>query len=254
MDNNDFFILEIKSTTSTNDFVRGLASSLTPSNPFVIVRADYQTGGKGQIGNSWESEDGKNLLFSVLYRPKNIKVKSQFYLSMAIALSIKDVVSLYVKGVQIKWPNDIYWRNKKLCGILVENDLTGKNIDACIMGAGLNVNQMKFESNAPNPISIAKIIGAEIPVMEILELVVIKLRRYIKYIEDGEFRVIEDNYMRSLFRGVGYYEYEDANGSFVAKVNHIEPTGMLVLTDSNGRDRRYEFKEVKYVFRDDGIN
>lgn len=244
---NDYIVLNLKSTASTNDFVRTLSKSLKPDNPYVVVRTDYQTNGRGQTGNSWESEDGKNLLFSVLYRPKNVKAKNMFCLSQAIALSIKEVLSLYIKDVTIKWPNDIYWHDKKIAGILIENELSGKFVDSCIMGVGINVNQKVFLSDAPNPVSMIQIINSEIPVTELLELIMIRLKSFVEQIERGEYLRIETNYSHSLYRGSGYYEYEDDNGRFVAKVHNIEPNGVLVLLDTDGKMREYQFKEVRFI-------
>ncbi len=116
--------------------------------------ADFQTAGRGQRGNSWESSKGENLLFTILLRPDFVPVADQFSISQITALAI--VKYLESKGLQpkIKWPNDIYINDKKICGILIEHTLSGANLSASILGIGININQMVFESDAPNPTSL----------------------------------------------------------------------------------------------------
>ena len=120
-----------------------------------------QTAGRGQAGNSWESEAGKNLLFGLLFHPREVEANRQFILSQAVALSICETLSDYAEDIRIKWPNDIYWKDRKICGMLIENTLVGRCIENCIIGAGININQQTFCSDAPNPVSLRQITGKE---------------------------------------------------------------------------------------------
>ena len=154
-------IEQLAETDSTNDYLAKLCNQGNIEE-FYTERTEYQTSGKGQRGNSWESEPGKNLLFSFVFYPTALEAKSQFNLSMLVATGLVDALSGYTDGFSIKWPNDIYWKDQKIAGILIENMLEGKYISQCIVGIGLNVNQTVFHSSAPNPISLAQIIGKEI--------------------------------------------------------------------------------------------
>ena len=122
--------------SSTNDFLR----SCSPSADITVVSASFQTKGRGQMGNTWVSNSGENALFSVLVCPTNLKATDGFVLSQAMALSIKEELDMYIDGVCVKWPNDIYVNGEKICGTLIENSLMGKNVGRSVIGSGINVN------------------------------------------------------------------------------------------------------------------
>jgi len=146
-------LIELEETDSTINFLGELYTKKQKVlEEFTTVTSEFQTSGKGQRGNSWEAEKGKNLLFSFILYPSFLEVKQQFLLSQLISLSIKEELDKWTKDISIKWPNDIYWKNRKICGILIENDIEGHTFSRCIAGIGLNINQEKFESNAPNPV------------------------------------------------------------------------------------------------------
>ena len=147
----------IKQTNSTSTLLREQYSDDLPH--LYTIRADYQTAGRGQAGNSWESEEGKNLLFSALLRYNDLRAADQWRLSMLVSLAVWEVLAKHLPKEQltIKWPNDIYFGDKKLVGILIENSLVGGYVGYSIAGIGVNVNQIKWLSNAPNPISMKEI-------------------------------------------------------------------------------------------------
>ncbi len=165
-------ILKEETVTSTNDRLAELCQE-KKIKEFTTLMAEYQTAGKGQRGNSWESEYGKNLTFSTVFYPQTIAPASQFILSMAVASAICTALAHYVHAdcLQIKWPNDIYWKDKKIAGILIENDLTGSQISQSIIGIGININQEEFHSSAPNPVSLRQITQKETDRMEVLNSV-----------------------------------------------------------------------------------
>lgn len=143
-------ILKEKETDSTNNRLAQLCDRENIKE-FTTLLVDKQTAGKGQRGNSWESAPGMNLTFSTVLYPSALKAREQFTLSMLIALSVYDTLSTYAEGFSIKWPNDIYWKDKKICGILIENELEGAYLLRCIAGIGVNINQEHFVSPAPQP-------------------------------------------------------------------------------------------------------
>lgn len=241
-------IITLKEVDSTNNYLRGLASD-ADGKEFVVAVADTQTAGRGQRGNAWESESGKNLTFSIRMKPHALDVSRQFLLSQAIALSVKEVLYDYVRAPhpRIKWPNDIYWNKKKLGGILIETDLVGKQVDMCIVGVGINLNQEHFLSDAPNPVSVWQITGHTCEPLTILRKILQRFIGYYRQIETGNTAYLIDQYHKALFRRVGYHQFRDANGIFSARIRQVESDGHLLLQDVDGQKRRYGFKEVEYL-------
>ena len=155
-------LIILPETDSTNNYLTQLCNEQQSAvREFTTVIAERQTAGKGQRGNSWESEDCRNITFSFVLYPTFIEARRQFILSQIVSLSIKEELDQWTEGISIKWPNDIYWNEKKICGILIENDLSGHHIGRSISGIGVNINQDVFRSNAPNPISLKQITGKD---------------------------------------------------------------------------------------------
>lgn len=243
---NPFIEIHLEETHSTSLYLHELAEK-EDIKDFTLVRADFQTAGRGQRGNSWEAEEGKNLLFSFLIHPSFLLAREQFLLSQITSLCIKEELDNYAEGFSIKWPNDIYWKDKKICGMLIENDLSGMYISQSIAGIGININQEQFISPAPNPVSLKQITGIEHDKEEILEKI---LRRYYCYYQElvkGNTENITVSYQQALFRKEGMHRYSDADGEFLARIVEVEPDGHFVLQDENGKIRRYVFKEVQYI-------
>jgi len=245
----DIALEEVKETTSTNDYLANLCRE-SKAKEFYTVVAKSQTNGKGQRGNSWESESGKNLTFSIVLYPTALEANKQFILSMLAALACHEALSNYTNGFSIKWPNDIYWKDKKIGGILIENELEGKYITQSIIGIGLNINQEVFHSDAPNPVSLKQIIGAEVNLQEVLMKVVhgiiVGYRQLEAYFNITQL-AISAMYRKHLYRRKGLFPYRDAQGDFLAEQQEVEPDGHLVLKDEQGTLRRYAFKEVTFV-------
>jgi len=235
---------------STNTYLRELGGG-DPAYDYEVAVASFQTAGRGQKGNTWESEAGKNLLFSILAHPSGIKVQEQFYISEAIALAVSDSVIAaigpeYADGVSVKWSNDVYWNDYKMAGILIENTLQGDRILDTVAGVGLDVNQEVFLSDAPNPISLKNITGREFDLNALLNDIV---DRFIGYMElPADKRPEVDNLYRArLYRRKGYYRFRDGNGIFNACIEGIRPDGCLMLQTDNEEHRVYEFKQVQFV-------
>ena len=233
------------STASTNTFLHEMMRQDKLPEGFLLY-TDFQTAGKGQPGNTWESENGKNLLFSMLLYPHSIKVYEQFILSEITGLAIRKVLEKYSDDITIKWPNDIYWKDKKIAGILIENSLFRDRIDTCIIGIGLNVNQEVFISNAPNPVSLRQITGNDIN-REILlmEIQAELLNIYQNY--SPEF--IHQEYLNNLYRRNGFHRYAEtaANTVFDAEIEDVLPDGRLILRTQAGETRTFYFKEIQFV-------
>ena len=230
------------STGSTNNLLKELSVKEKLPEGY-LVYTDFQTAGKGQPGNSWESENGKNLLFSILLYPHNIRVTEQFILSQITCLAIKKVLDKYSDEITVKWPNDIYWKDKKIGGILIENSLMRDKIDRCIVGIGLNVNQEKFTGNAPNPVSLKQITGKKTDREMILQDIHHQL---IKLYLNADIEKTQQEYHACLYRKDGFHPYIDASSHelFFARIEQVNPDGKLVLITKKGEKRGYYFKEV----------
>ena len=140
-------IIKLNAIDSTNSYLKNMVEINNLEN-YTVVTAESQNAGRGQLGTVWESEYGKNLTFSMLVRVKGFKIEDQFYLSMAISLGVLNALKPNVNNLlYVKWPNDILAEKDKLCGILIENVLSGSNIKHSIIGVGLNVNQDQFSDN-----------------------------------------------------------------------------------------------------------
>ncbi len=235
----DFKMIHIDETDSTNRWLRCHSGVRT------CVVAEYQTAGKGCGKNSWESERGKNLTFSVMVHPTDIPASRQFLISEIVSVALCETLDPYAgQQLQIKWPNDIYHGDRKLCGILIENRLQGNTIKDSIIGIGLNVNQETFLSDAPNPVSLCQIVGHDIDRDALL-------RDFLEHLAAAFTREdIPSVYRRLLYRKEGFHAYEDAKGRFLAKVHDVCDDGHLVLLDTEGTLRTYAFKEVQFVIKD----
>ena len=244
-------LIHISETNSTNSYLQTLCSKQQEVAEFTTVVADFQTSGRGQRGNSWESEPGKNLLFSFVLFPEFLEARRQFLISQVMSLAIKEELDSYTDDISIKWPNDIYWKNKKICGMLIENDLMGRTIRQSISGIGININQNEFHSDAPNPVSLKQITGQEHDRYEILSHILKRVQIYYNGLQtedSGTYTAeITARYARSLFRRRGFHPYEDAGGKFSARLLRVEQDGRFVLEDENGKEREYLFKEVQYI-------
>lgn len=242
----------LQTVHSTNSFLRELNGG-DASFDMELATTEFQTAGRGQKGNSWESEQSKNLLFSILLHPVYVQPSKQFCISEAIALavvkSLKEIVAeeSVAKDFTVKWPNDIYWKNKKIAGILIENELFGSTIRDCIVGVGININQQIFLSDAPNPVSLYNILGVNTNVEEMLDAIIKQFVANVSMIENGQTALLHNEYMDSLFRRKGIYPYRDADSEFMATIKDVREDGRLILVDSDDKERIYEFKEVAIV-------
>lgn len=217
-----------------------------------VVSAIEQTAGRGQRGNRWEAAPGKNVTLSILLRPQSIDARSQFMVSEIVSLSIVNVLKRYLREceVSIKWPNDIYVGDRKICGILIENSLMGSIINHTIAGIGLNVNQRQFVSDAPNPVSIFQLTGTETSIDEIRESLCNEILRMMhKFDDTGSFDELHMMYQTALWRRDGFHLYRSRGEgeAFEARIGGVSETGMLTLVDKDGNSTDYAFKEVAAV-------
>ena len=185
-------VIHISETNSTNNYLKELLQTQNVDEG-TVVWADFQ------------SEAGKNILFSIVLFPGFIKAGEQFILSQIVSLAVANCLQEYTEGISIKWPNDIYWNEKKICGILLENTILEDNIGHSVAGIGININQENFRSEAPNPVSLKQITNRDYNLEEILKTVVDNINAYYQQIKIGKTDFLIKQYKESLFRKDGYH-------------------------------------------------
>jgi BirA family biotin operon repressor/biotin-[acetyl-CoA-carboxylase] ligase len=212
-----------------------------------IVQTNYQSAGKGYSGNSWESEDGKNLLISVILFPAFLKPSDQFNISMTISLGICDFLSIFTAGCSVKWPNDIYINNDKIAGILIESAIIADKFEYSIAGIGLNINQEEFISPAPNPVSLKMIMGKTFDLPDSLTQLAAALDKRYKQLIAGNNAKIRSDYESKLYRVNTWSSFRDINGVFTGRILTTGEYGSLKIEGSDRKIREYSFKEVEFI-------
>ena len=268
----------IERTDSTNTLMREMIAKGEWQAGEEYLYTGFQTAGRGQSGNGWESEEGKNLLCSILIDPQKVKDKRPFYLNVVVSVAVHKVIRSVLcqaepvctlsgeAGLTIKWPNDIYWGDRKVAGILVENALVGSEVLYSIAGIGLNVNQTEWLSNAPNPVSMRQISGEEYDIHELMRALMDEMHTVLAM----ESEEVWTYYRAHLYRKDGFWPFverevsiaptmnyfpslEERDGEslerpiFLAKIENIRADGEIELRDQEGNLRIYHFKEVRYV-------
>lgn len=241
-------ILNLEEVDSTNAYVMRNVGELEAP---VMVAAFRQTAGQGQRGNSWESAPGKNLTFSILYRPQEFPPMAQFSMSEAVALAVVDFLRVHGVEAKVKWPNDIYVGDRKICGILIRHSVLGATVDYSVIGVGINVNQLEFLSDAPNPVSMGQITGVKYDVGALYaEIAAIMKSRLDQIGDEGYRKDLHVEFMNTLWRGDGRaYPFVDAatGEEFQAVIADIAAHGPITLRLGDGSLRTYAFKEVSFV-------
>lgn len=238
-------IICLPEVDSTNNWIAAHENEI-PSP--CLVRAHTQSRGRGQRGNSWESEPGKNFTGSILFHPKDFEAVSQFILSEAFALAVIDTLHDYGIDAKVKWPNDIYVGNRKICGILTEHVILGRLIKRTISGIGINVNQKFFISDAPNPVSIINILGKELDLDQFSCNFASHIENNFDMLETPEH--LHSQFMNKLWRFDGkFYPFIDRrNGEHISgKIKDVAPDGILSVETSEGEIRKYAFKEIEFI-------
>lgn len=238
-------ILNYNELSSTNEFAKELLKNGKPQE-FSVVRAINQLKGKGQAGNRWSSESGKNLTCSIIIYPKCIPIEEQFIISEIISIAIYTVINSLCENVSIKWPNDIYIGDKKVAGILIENSIFGDNIQNSIIGIGLNINQCNFESWIPNPTSLFLETNKEYIIEDILQLVITEFVNLYNSMQYNS-QVIHTTYLSKIYKFKQQITCKDIHGIFKGIIYNIDKDGKLYIIDESNTTRTYYFKEVEFI-------
>ena len=241
-------IIKLDATNSTNSYLRELISKGNVDD-FTIVSTKKQTKGRGQMGTIWEAKTSKNLTFSVYKDVSILEMKQGYYISMATALAIyKTLKELNIPKLSIKWPNDILSENKKVCGVLIENVIKQSQLQASIIGIGLNVNQSDFH-NLPRASSLKLITGQVFVLDEVLVALILNLKYYFKILEAGSFKILKKEYENNLFRKNKPSTFKDAEGSmFSGFIKGISGDGKLQVLLEDEIIKTFDLKEITLLY------
>jgi BirA family biotin operon repressor/biotin-[acetyl-CoA-carboxylase] ligase len=237
----------LKSTASTNEYSTNVSSINSPNHNYCVYTYN-QTDGRGQIGRKWYSGTGDNLACSYYLQVHNINVRDQFKINCAVCLALYDTITRYIdaESVKIKWPNDLYIGDKKVAGILIQNQIKGHDINSTIIGLGININAQEFPEDLPNPISLRQAIkeASTINKIELLHLLTINLSERLDKIE---FRDMRSEYISKLYRHGELHEFQSEDeGHFRGRIVDISGDGKLMI-NIGSKIKEYSFREVSYL-------
>ena len=241
-------LIKLSATDSTNAYLKDLMFN-NNFGDFTVVMAHTQLKGRGQMGTNWLSEPGKNLTFSVLVKSQGIQVSDQFLLNIYVSLAIYETLSqLHVPDLKIKWPNDIMSGHNKICGILIENILSGQHIQASIIGIGLNVNQLTF-NNLPNVSSLKLLLGSSFNLEELLHNIVANLKSLIGKSREEEYKRLFEQYEARLFRKDKPSTFTDHNNEmFMGFIKGVSSGGQLKILMEDNIQKEFNLKEVRLLY------
>lgn len=233
---------------STNEYATNWLLSERPGEGAVVI-ADHQSAGRGQMGSTWEVQPGQNLTLSVILYPRFLTAHHQFDLNQAVALAVQETIADYTEmPVKIKWPNDILVGKRKICGILIQNTLSGKNIQSSIAGIGINVNQKEFPADLPNAGSLYGLTGRTFDLEELRSTLFSRLEtRYIQ-LKQHRTKEIKSAYLEHLFQIEETQSYAYPSGeTFRGMIKGIDPSGKLIVETEMGREL-FGIKDLQYIF------
>ncbi len=241
-------IIKLNAIDSTNSYLKNLSRSVSLKDGTVVI-AENQSQGRGQMGAKWQSEPGKSLTFSVFKRFTGLNVSDQPRIAFSVSLAIKNVLQKYdVPAITIKWPNDIMSYQKKLCGILVENQLEGSKVNAAIIGIGLNVNETKFE-DLPFATSMKIASETHFDLEEVLYRIYEELQKYLELLEKDKSATLKTAYESALFRKGKVSAFEKVQGlKFNGIIKGVDDSGELIVETEAGLEETFEVKQVKMLF------
>ncbi len=209
-----------------------------------IVLTENQTSGKGQRGNQWESESSQNLTFSIIFYPGFLFIKDQFYLNMIASLAVVDALKIFIANrIKVKWPNDVYVNDKKICGILIENTLKGTVIEHSVVGIGLNVNQSEFSIEKATSMADLTLISYDLN--DVFNQVILSIEKYYLLLRQGGLKSIRQVYLENLYWMNEMHLFE-SNEIFSGQIVDIDEVGRLIVESGSERGA-YGYKEIKFL-------
>ena len=232
--------------SSTNDVATEMLKADTVAEG-TIIYAGEQLKGRGQRGNKWISEAGKNLIVSIILYPDFLEAEQQFIISKVISLSIAEFLDAYSDAISIKWPNDIYYKDDKIAGMLIENSLEGNTIRNCIIGAGININQVNFPPEIPNPISLCMINKREYDIVPLLAEFCSICDLWYTRLKEGHLDYIDRKYRNRLYRLNIPGMFNTAKGNVRGRISGVDKFGRIKIETDHGNTVVYGFREIDFT-------
>jgi BirA family transcriptional regulator, biotin operon repressor / biotin---[acetyl-CoA-carboxylase] ligase len=229
---------------STNNY----ATHLIPSGKVVegtVVLTFRQTMGKGNGKNVWESEDFKNLTFSLILFPDFLPASRQFLISQVVSLGLFDFIAGKTTGASIKWPNDLLVESKKIAGILIENTVSGANLLSSVAGIGININQLTFPGHLRRATSLALSTGKQFTLEDILKEILAEIFKWYEVLKKGQTGLIRESYLKNLFKIGEMTLFRKGSKVFQSKIEGIDDFGQLLLKMPSGKKEAFPFKSVE---------
>lgn len=241
-------ILRFDEINSTNVYLYDKISEKNDISDTVVVAA-HQIAGRGMDKNRWESEAGKNLLFSIALNVNFLAAENQFKISQAVSVAIVETLSQFVDNQKlfIKWPNDIYFGDKKLAGMLIQNTVEGRMMGTSIIGIGLNINQIEFSKDIPNPVSLKQIAGEEFNLEALLNLLIVNIKTSVESLRSEKNQIeINEKYIAKSYRYHLWADYLYKNKVKSMIINGFDRYGRLILEDQSGEEIVCDVKELQF--------
>ncbi len=241
-------LLTLKEVNSTNDFLKNLLSNSKPLPEGTVIMAESQFAGRGQQENKWHSQPGKNLTFSVLLNPTFLAIADQFDLNRVISLGVVDALEpLLGNDLKIKWPNDIYYGDKKLCGILIENIIQGTQLKHAIVGIGLNINQDSFPVEAGNATSLKQILHKDYDLRVLLSDICSHIEAWYIKLRDRKKETVRIAYLDRLYWLNQLKQFRSNNNTFAGVITNVKSNGLLVIKNDKHEELEFNLKEIEFL-------
>jgi BirA family biotin operon repressor/biotin-[acetyl-CoA-carboxylase] ligase len=238
--------LSLETVDSTNTYAKTLIADQRPPEG-TLVTTRLQTAGRGQSGSTWQAEPGLNLTASYILYPSFLSADRQFFLNMAVSLAVRELCEeITGHEIRIKWPNDIYHKNKKLAGILIENTISGSQLASSVVGIGLNINQTTFDPGLPNPTSVKLITGQQTQIEAVIPQLNSYIEKYYLQLRQLHFNFLDKGYMVHLYRYHQTATYSRNGQTFRGEITGVTKEGKLII-ESGGKELRFGMKEVEYL-------
>jgi BirA family transcriptional regulator, biotin operon repressor / biotin---[acetyl-CoA-carboxylase] ligase len=240
--------ITLSEVDSTNTYLKNMLSNTLPVPEGTVIMAESQFAGRGQQQNKWHSDAGKSLAFSILLNPTFLPVGNQFDLTRIVSLGVFGALEpLLGEGLKIKWPNDVYFDDRKLGGILIENILQGTRIKHAVTGIGLNINQDDFPAWVPNPISVKQILQSDEDLIRILSDICKHIEAWYLKLKAGRFDEIRQAYLAILYRLNQPQKFSSNGEVFEGTIRNVKNDGLLVVENNMANQLEFNFKQIEFL-------
>ena len=239
----DGFFTILDTVDSTNNYAMAQVHGGLAKHGMACFTKE-QTAGKGQRGKSWSSEKGKNIAMSIVLDPKKLQIENHFHLSAAVANSCFDFFNSYAGDeTEIKWPNDLFWRDRKAGGILIENKYQGKIWKFAVVGIGININQTDFTDFLTKPVSLKQITGKTFNTVDLAKELYDLLMKNLALLETGQNVLAQ--YNEHLYKVNKTVTLKKGDYQFETVIKEVSPEGLLITVDAI--EHQFDFGEVEWV-------